>query len=164
MIETVGNLVESAAVVSCDADLHSAVETMRSQQCDRLYLTDREARVSSVVFDYTLLKAHIRGDLQNGSLSQYAAPLQNILSPDQPLAQAALLFRCGYQAELPVFESHQFLGVVRRRTLLSNLLSEPESAMEEAGHDADHPCSSDFPKSVFSAMRNQNSLPSQKTG
>ena len=119
---TVGNLLESAAIVPCLAGTTEAVAQMNALHCERVYLTDENGLVSSVICDYTLLKAHIRGELSVTPLCQLAAPLQDILTPSQPLEEAAVLFRSCGKTEIPVFENHQFLGVLRRHRLVTALL------------------------------------------
>lgn len=120
------NLVENAAVICHDAGIQQAIETMTAHQSDRVYLTDESGRVIRVVCDFQLLKAVIRGALASSSLLEIASPLRDRLHPDQPLLQAAVLFRSGYCTEIPVFESHQFLGVVRRKSLLAKLIDSDE--------------------------------------
>jgi signal-transduction protein with cAMP-binding, CBS, and nucleotidyltransferase domain len=122
----VGDFVENAAVVPHDAAISQAVEKMIAHQSDRVYLTDETGSVTRVICDYTLFKAIVRGDLASCSLNQLASPLQNCLKPSQPLSQAAVLFRNGSMREIAVFESHQFLGVLKRQTLLAQFIENEE--------------------------------------
>ena len=134
---TVAELIESAAIVSCNASIREAVETMQVLNCDRVYVTDETGRISSVACDYRLLKAKICSEQNEASIQQYSAPLNEILNPSQPLAQAAVFFRTGHQTELPVFEAHQFLGVVRRTSLLAALMSSPEVVPDSSKNPID---------------------------
>ncbi len=119
----IGDMIENAAVIRHDAAISQTIEIMTAHQCDRVYVTDEVGRVSCVICDYRLLKAMVRGDFESCLLSDLASPLSEILSPEQSLSQAAVLFRSGHVTEIPVFESRQFLGVVRRKSLLAALLN-----------------------------------------
>jgi predicted transcriptional regulator len=129
----IGDMIENAAVICHDAGISQTIEIMTAHQCDRVYVTDEAGLVSSVICDYRLLKALVRGQLASCSLSDLASPLSETLHPNQSLSQAAILFRSGYATEIPVFESHQFLGVVRRKDLLATLFNCEEIAGPTAG-------------------------------
>ena len=122
MNQTIGEIVENAAVVSHASTIDDAIEALASQDVDRIYIEDSGGKVSRVICDFTLLKSQVRGDLESATLSCLASPLPESLDPSQPLEKAAVLFRSGAKSEIPVVDGEKFLGVVRRKRLIKQLL------------------------------------------
>lgn len=124
MVHVVGDILKSAAIVSADCPLIDAVRLMTCEHRDRVYVTNESGHVASVVCDFVLLKALIRGESRDMVVGQLASALQDRLMPTQPLEEAAVFFRVGFRTQLPVFENGQFLGIVERTSLLAALVQE----------------------------------------
>jgi len=136
MSHLVGDILKSATIVPSDCPLEQAVRLMTAENRDRVYITDNVGHVSSVVCDFILLKALIRGESSDIAVGQLASPLQDRLMPTQPLEEAAVSFRLGFRTQLPVFENGQFLGIVERTSLLAALVQEKlTSCPDDDGHD-----------------------------
>lgn len=111
-------IMEAAPTITAGATIRNAVASVRDSHSDQLYLTDSLGRLQGVVTDYALLKALLRGENDEQTIESLTAPLADILTPEQPLEQAALFFRCGYRTQMAVVDEGRLLGIVRRRPLL----------------------------------------------
>jgi signal-transduction protein with cAMP-binding, CBS, and nucleotidyltransferase domain len=159
MSKLVGDILKSATIVPSDCPLQEAVRLMTSENRDRVYVTDRVGHVSSVVCDFVLLKALIRGESSDINVGQLAAPLQDRLMPTQPLEEAAVSFRLGFRTQLPVFENGQFLGIIERTSLLAALVQEN---LTPCDHDSETNRGTGL--SVVSALNGLLNQQSLKTG
>lgn len=163
MVHVVGDLLKSAAIVSADCPLLDAVRLMTSEHRDRVYVTNESGQVATVVCDFVLLKALIRGESQHIAVGQLASPLQDRLTPTQPLEDAAVFFRVGFRTQLPVFENGQFLGIVERTSLLAALV-QAGLTPSRADDDRDQHADGSHGSSVVSALNGLLNQQSMKIG
>ncbi|HSG68948.1 MAG TPA: CBS domain-containing protein [Planctomycetaceae bacterium] len=139
MTLTVHDIIEQAATIERGASIQEAITQIRITGSDRLYLVDSTSRPLGVVSDFTLLKAVLRGESCQMEIDCLAAPIADILTPEQPLEQVALFFRCGYRTQMAVISDGQLLGIVRRTQLLFAL----EDVFES--HDLLEPAAVPYP-------------------
>lgn len=118
------DLLESAVTVTSSTCVEEAVARMNEQRTDRVYLVSSDEPGVRVVTDFALLKAILRGEACCTPVSSLAAPVNEFLTPEQPLELAAVFFRSGFRTEMVVLEQGRLMGVVRRTTLLSALVSQ----------------------------------------
>lgn len=162
MNQTIGDILELAVIVGHQTTVPEAIAAMASQNSDRIYITDPDGRINRVICDFTLLKAQVRGELQTVTLSSLASPIQEVLNPAQPLSQAAILFRSGLKSEIPVFDGPQFLGVVRRKRLIRELLVEKICVkVAESPDEKNETCDRKSTAQALTSLRNQEA---RKTG
>ena len=127
MMPSVQDIIEQAATIETGSPIQEAISQIRVTGSDRLYLIDDQTQPIGVVSDFTLLKAVLRGELGQEPIDSLASPLVDMLTPEQPLEQVALFFRCGYRTQMAVISEGQLLGIVRRTQLLLALGEEFES-------------------------------------
>lgn len=118
MTPNVQDIIEQAATIETGSPVHEAIAQIRITGSDRLYLIDEAGRPAGVISDFTLLKAVLRGESCQMEIDSLASPIADILTPEQPLEQVALFFRCGYRTQMAVISDGRLLGMVRRTRLL----------------------------------------------
>jgi CBS domain-containing protein len=128
MITRLEDIIEQATTIAMGTPLEQAIALIRESGTDQLVLTDDAERPVGVVSDFTLLKAVLRGESRDFPVDRLASPLDDTLTPDQPLQQVALFFRCGYRSRMVVVADGRVRGIVRRTRLLLALDDSSELA------------------------------------
>jgi CBS domain-containing protein len=101
-----------------------AMAILAESDADSLFVTDADGRFLGVVTGYELLKAELNGTLPDSTVEHLLHRPTQSLSLDQPLGEAAKLFREAALSQVPVLREGRLLGIIERKSLLRYLTAQ----------------------------------------
>jgi CBS domain-containing protein len=108
----------------------SALETLVAAEAEELFIVDGDDRFLGILTDFELLKADLNGSLANTSAGALMQRRPMMLAPEQPIADAAKLFRDGGLSCVPVIRDGRLLGMLQRRDVLRWLSTQRAMVLE----------------------------------
>lgn len=102
----------------------TALALLLDAETDHLFVVDDDQRFRGVITDGNLLKAELTGTLTQTMAADWMHCRPECLDPDQPLVEAAKLFRDNSLSRAPVLREGRLLGVLRRRDVLRWIVSQ----------------------------------------
>ena len=101
-----------------------AMAILADADADTLFVVDAHDRFLGIVTGYELLKADLNGTLTEATAEQLMHRRSQSLTLDQPLGEAAKLFREAALSQVPVLRDGRLLGVIDRKALLRFLTAQ----------------------------------------
>jgi CBS domain-containing protein len=106
-----------------------AMAILVEADADTLFVIDADDRFLGVITGYELLKAELNGTLAEATAGQLMHRRPQSLSLDQPLGEAAKLFREAALSQVPVLREGRLLGVIDRKAMLRRLTAERQESV-----------------------------------
>jgi Mg/Co/Ni transporter MgtE len=113
-----------------DCPAAEAMAILANADADTLFVADADNRFRGIVTGYELLKADLNGTLSDATAEQLMHRRLQSLSVDQPLGEAAKLFREAALSQVPVLRDGRLLGVIDRKAMLRWLTAQRRSDAE----------------------------------
>jgi CBS domain-containing protein len=127
LVRDVMNWTSLAIRPDCPAS--EALAIVAESDADTLFVTEADGRFLGVVTGYELLKAELNGTLAEATAAQLLHHRPQALLADQPLGEAAKLFREAALSQVPVLRDGRLLGVIDRKALLRYLTAQRQESI-----------------------------------
>ncbi len=119
MISTLRDVMTwTTLTVRPDLAAGEALALIDEADVDCVFVVGEDDRFLGLLTDYALLKAELLGTLDHTTVADWMQRRPEALSPEQPIADAAKLFRDASLSRAPILRDGRLLGVVHRRALL----------------------------------------------
>lgn len=119
MVPTLSDVITwTTWTVRPELTARDALALLIEADVDCVFVVGADDRFLGVLTDAALLKAELLGTIEETIVTDWMQRRPEILTPEQPIADAAKLFRDASLSRAPVLRDGRLLGVVQRRDLL----------------------------------------------
>lgn len=119
MVPTLRDVITwTTLTVRPELSAREALALIDDADVDCIFVVGDDDRFLGLLTDYALLKAELLGTLDETTVADWMQRRPETLTPDQPIADAAKLFRDASLSRAPVLRDGRLLGVVQRRDVL----------------------------------------------